>query len=279
MKESGEVVFVDSTGDLEEHNLRFFLLCTHSIAGALPLGILITSDEKEETLRAGFAMLCVLLGDNSFYGKGAAVGPSIVMSDNCDELRLALRERWPSAVLLLCVFHMLQQVWRWLYDRKHGITADDRAPILKAFKSLLYAETEANLNAQHDTMIQDPIVTRYPNFVSYLADLIERKVEWALCFRADLLIRDSNTNNLLESQFLFVKDTMLRRYRLYNVNELINKLFTEFESHYQLKLMSVADSTFDGIFSRRFKGMFKFLLCVSQHTPLFGLSAMFIRSR
>ena len=36
--QSRELVFIGSISDLDEHNLRFFLLCTYSIAGALPLG-------------------------------------------------------------------------------------------------------------------------------------------------------------------------------------------------------------------------------------------------
>lgn len=43
----GELVFVDSTYNAEEHNLKVFMMCTQSIAGTLPCGILITSDEKE----------------------------------------------------------------------------------------------------------------------------------------------------------------------------------------------------------------------------------------
>ena len=49
----GELVFVDSTSYTGEHSLKVFMMCTHSVAGALPCGILITSDEKESTLKQG----------------------------------------------------------------------------------------------------------------------------------------------------------------------------------------------------------------------------------
>ena len=53
--QSGKLVFIDATSNTEEHNLKVFIMCTHSIAGALPLSILITSDERESTLKhAGF---------------------------------------------------------------------------------------------------------------------------------------------------------------------------------------------------------------------------------
>ena len=51
--QSGELIFVDSTSNTEEHNLKVFLLCTANVAGALPCGLLITSDEKKSTLKHG----------------------------------------------------------------------------------------------------------------------------------------------------------------------------------------------------------------------------------
>ena len=41
--QSGELVFIDATSNTEEHNLKVFVMCTHSVAGALPLGILKTA--------------------------------------------------------------------------------------------------------------------------------------------------------------------------------------------------------------------------------------------
>ena len=46
-----ELVFIDSTSNTEEHSLKAFMMCTQSVAGALQCGILITSDEKESTLK------------------------------------------------------------------------------------------------------------------------------------------------------------------------------------------------------------------------------------
>ena len=57
VQQSGEMVFVDATSNTEEHNLKVFLMCTNNVSGALPLGILITSDEQERTLKQGFEML------------------------------------------------------------------------------------------------------------------------------------------------------------------------------------------------------------------------------
>ena len=50
------MVFIDASSNMEEHNLKVFIICTRSVAGALPLGLIICSDEKTETLIAAFAM-------------------------------------------------------------------------------------------------------------------------------------------------------------------------------------------------------------------------------
>ena len=51
---------------MDEHNLKFFVMCTLSVAGALLLSRLITSDEKTETLISSFSMLKNILPENPF---------------------------------------------------------------------------------------------------------------------------------------------------------------------------------------------------------------------
>ena len=50
------MVFVDASSNMEEHNLKVFILCTHSVAGALPIGLILCSDENTETLEKALKM-------------------------------------------------------------------------------------------------------------------------------------------------------------------------------------------------------------------------------
>ena len=102
---------MDATSNTEEHNLKIFQFCTHSIAGALPCGVLITSDEKASTLEYGFQMLKNCFPEDAFYGRGCDAGPKLILTDNCKEERSALKCTWPLVTLLLCIFHILQQTW------------------------------------------------------------------------------------------------------------------------------------------------------------------------
>ena len=46
--------------------------------------------------------------------------------------------------MVLCIFHILQQVWRWLHDKNHGILLEHPA-LLSLFKRVLYANTEEEM--------------------------------------------------------------------------------------------------------------------------------------
>ena len=95
---------------MEEFNLRVFIMVTHSPVGALPLGIFVTSDETTDTLIQALELFKSCLPSDAFHGNGIARGPSVIMTDNCAELREALSRVWPTSTLLLCIFHVLQQV-------------------------------------------------------------------------------------------------------------------------------------------------------------------------
>ena len=196
-----------------------------------------------------------MLREAAFFGKPD--GHSVIMSDNCVELRNALRETWPKSNLLLCVFHILQQVWRWLFDKSHGITKSDRVDIMKHFRKLVYARTVIDFDDITDKFMNSYVLNKYKNAVLYFNNLLELKTNWAHCFRTNLVTRGTNTNNYVEAQFLVIKDTILQRNHQFNVNMLLDKLLKEFENHFKLKLLSVADGTFDGIYSNRFKGTSK----------------------
>jgi len=216
------------------------------------VGILITSDEKEDTLVKGLEMLQSIFPEDAFYKR--EFGPQVIMSDNCDELRSAQNTVWPHSYLLLCVFHILQQVWRWLFEKKHGIGKNDRLEIMKLFRRTVYAESPDQFELASEELFNSPTTVKYNNCVQYFTDLWEHKESWATHYRNNMLIRGCNTNNYVESQFLVIKDTILKRQRQYNINMLLNKLMDDFEQHFKLRLISASDGTFDGIYSNRFKG-------------------------
>lgn len=98
-----------------------------SVASALPLGIVFTFSQSEAALTKAFQLLGTILPTSAFYGRGEA-GPAIFMSDNCGALRSSLHPWFPLADLLLCIFHTLQAMWRYLWGSAHKVVKVDRLP-------------------------------------------------------------------------------------------------------------------------------------------------------
>jgi hypothetical protein len=68
----------------------------------------------------GLELLKSVLPAGAFYGRGTDTGPQLFMTDDSDSLRKALAGTWESSELLLCIFHIFQAQWNWLWDAKHG---------------------------------------------------------------------------------------------------------------------------------------------------------------
>ncbi|XP_043209642.1 uncharacterized protein LOC122374736 [Amphibalanus amphitrite] len=136
LREAGEVVFVDATASVDRLNTAVIPLLCATPMGALPLGIVLTSSQDEAHLTKGFELLKKALGEKAFYGRQH---PECFMTDNCDAERGALRKVWPESAQYLCIFHVLQQVWRWVLDSRHGVPKQDRQRYMAIMKQLVYA--------------------------------------------------------------------------------------------------------------------------------------------
>ena len=125
---------------------------------------------------------------------------------------------------------------------------------MKLFRNLVYAHDVEGYEKASENLFDSSKIQKYKNCVQYFEELCEISESWAKCFPTEKLIRGSNTNSYVEAQFLVVKDSILGRQRQYNINMLFDKLMVEFEDHFKRRLLSVADGTFDGVYSHRFKG-------------------------
>ncbi|KAJ8333580.1 hypothetical protein SKAU_G00415880 [Synaphobranchus kaupii] len=172
--DSVEMTFVDSSGNCDRHNHRFFLLLTHSSAGGLPLGVLITTLESQTTITAAMELFNIIMPNEKFFGRPA--GLCVIMTDDCAALRQSLCTVYPKATLVLCVFH-LQVMWRWLWNTYSGVPKQHRAHLLKSFKVLVYAETSTALMGSYTTLMEDHIAVQHPKFLWHLKEVFERREE------------------------------------------------------------------------------------------------------
>ena len=144
--------------------------------GVIPLGVIVTSDEQEETITEGLRSLISLLPINAFFGEGPQIGPSLVMIDDSTTERNALTTIWKSSTPLLCTFHFLQRRWTWLHDSKNRVhVKEHRIMLIKSIKELVYAENEDQLEELYSKMKQCDTAKCYPQFLSHLESLWPRR--------------------------------------------------------------------------------------------------------
>ena len=144
---------------MHRENCRVFLLLTHSCAGGLPLGILMTQSENQATIVEGLELLKELVGKDGLAGNGQA-GPSVFLTDDCSAERGALNQVFPAATLLLCSFHLLQAVWRWLWRKESCVEKGHRQTLFAVIKDMLYSKDITNVDRLYVQARSNPVAVR-----------------------------------------------------------------------------------------------------------------------
>ena len=182
--QSGEIVLIDATANLDRSDSKLFHLVCPTPIGALPLAEIITTREDTDTVMFALQVLQSVLPDRAFYGRGRTLGPQVFMTDDSDAERNALSAVWPNSVLLLCIFHVLQAQWTWLWDAKHGIAQTDKPDLLLMFRRVLYAETEEELSDRLEEMYADATMNMYPQYQKHLVkDTFPKLKSWSIALK------------------------------------------------------------------------------------------------
>lgn len=232
LKTAGHIVFVDSTASCDaEHNSITFVLSV-TVAGAVPLAIIITKAQGLADYMSGFELLRDVLGDKAFGGQGE---PNLFMTDDSDAERGALQQVFPKAKLLLCSFHIGQAVWRWLWDKNHAVSKEDRPLLYKSFKNILIASSLPAAEEAFEEAIVNELAKKYPQWITYIRKYWDRRECWCLCYR-DATTHGNQTNNFSEVSVRLYKDIVLRRCKAYNTVALVDFSATVMEQYYIRRL-------------------------------------------
>ena len=111
---------------------------------------------------------------------------------------------------------------------------------LEQLKDLVFAKTPQEFEEIKDLLVSDTILQKYSLYQGYLNKAIDRRKEWALCYRTDLRTRGNNTDNYTESMIFVFKCVVLRRMRAYNLIELFRFITEDLEMYFQQKPLSLA---------------------------------------
>lgn len=230
-----DIVFVDSTSSCDPENHCITFLLTPCAAGAAPLGVLITKGQSEESYKAGFLLIKNNV-QNAFGGKGF---PTIFLTDNSDAEINALKAVWPNSKSFLCIFHVLQAVWRWLWDGKNNINKEDRQPMMQSFRKMLYAETVEEAYTAFEVTLE--IGSMYSKWCRYVT--VEHwtyKERWCLAWR-DHTNRGHHTNNFSEVSVRIFKENVLCRVKAYNVVSIVDFCCIKLEDYYRRKFQEFSN--------------------------------------
>ena len=188
--------------------------------------------ESEDALTESFSHLRSVLPTNAFYGRGNN-GPQLFITDDSEAEKNALNNIWPEAKQILCIFHYLQCWWKWLWDNAHGILLEDRQSIMHIIRSLVYNRNEVALELQYKLLLNttspESYTLKYPQLVSRLESFWDRRLEWALAYRALSMTRGNNTNNYAEASIRVLKEIVFGRVKAYNLIQMFDFVVTTME--------------------------------------------------
>lgn len=239
IENASNIVFMDSSGTVDRDGSRIFVLLTDSECGALPLGLIITTSESVQAIKCGLQILRDLLRGTIFGGHEE--GPKVFMTDDSLAEQKAIKETWPQVKCLLCIFHVLQAVYRWLSRLKNGIPKAQQTKIYKDFRNILYSNNIDEMLKKYELAVEN--AKMYPNYLNYLNTYWwPKKESWVKAYRNGWLINNNHTNNYSEATIRQIKDKIFSRIKAFNVVQMVDFMMTKFEKYNERKLLDASSN-------------------------------------
>ena len=102
-------------------------------------------------------------------------------------------------------------------ERKNGLEQNERSEILTVFKKAVYAKSASEFDDIYESLLENPSIEDNESAYDYFQNVYDLKDAFALSHRSSLPVRDNQTNNFVEAQFLVLKDIILRRTKEFNI--------------------------------------------------------------
>jgi len=102
----------------------------------------------------------------------------------------------------------------------------------------MYAEEENEVV----TVMHEIMSVPHKGFKSRVQHYFDRKEEWILCYRKNIITRNNNTNNYAEASIRVLKDIVLGRTKAFNVIALVEFCVNVFEKYLCSRLLNFANN-------------------------------------
>ena len=130
-----EIIFIDATYKLTELRLPVYIFLVEDFIGDSEIaGVGLLVSENVESLRW-------LL--NAFKGNNVNDQPRVIMADKDFNERYILKECFPTASVLICLFHTLRSFKRELSDKRFSLSESQNITLKELFQKMSYARNVA----------------------------------------------------------------------------------------------------------------------------------------
>ena len=116
-------------------------------------------------------------------------------------------------------------------------------------KDLLFAKSSEQLYAAKNRIDHNEKVRFFKN---RLQKYWERRDEWCVCIRKDIVTRGNNTNNYSEQVIRITKDIIFDRLKAYNAVQIFHFVTITMEMHYKRHLLALSSNRLDHFVALRF---------------------------
>ena len=130
-----EIIFIDATYKLTELRLPVYIFLVEDSMGESEIaGVGLLMSENAESLRW-------LL--SAFKGNNVNDQPRVIMADKDVNERHMLKECFPTAHVLICLFHTLRSFKRELSDKRFSLSESQNITLKELFQKMSYARNVA----------------------------------------------------------------------------------------------------------------------------------------
>ena len=118
-----------------------------------------------------------------------------MMADKDFMERDVLKEKFPDAQVLICLFHVLKTFRREITIDKLGVIAAERNLVLGIIQKMVYAKSEDEYSVLHSELAENNLkgVTEYFDTIWHPI-----KEKWVECFKSNNVTFQNRTNNHIE---------------------------------------------------------------------------------
>lgn len=250
LKSAGETVFVDSSGFMERCKCFVYVFMAYSCAEGLPLGIMITTSNTEAILTSALKLFVEILPEKAFGQIGKA-GPEIFLTADNDAEQESIKAVFPQSNLLLCSFHVLHCLWRWLWDPENNIDEADRCTLFSLTFNVMKTTTAQEFTSCLAFTLTNEVVTKYPRFEAYFQDISGMSARWAVCFKNEILDKDKQISAIEMASHILRDKIFLTR--AYNILQLFEFYVEDMEAYYKQKITHCIGDTLEAFLQSTYK--------------------------